>query len=643
MMAALTAGLAFLLAPNTASAQAPVGSEACSSCHSAEYSAWGQSTHAEAAPASVECEDCHGPAGNHVADPDVEPPPRDIDSDDCTLPYPRTQPGWSNCAAAACEDCHGDPATPNIPASDGFIDFIDDDWQTNEFLAGPHGDRLTCRTCHDSHSSRYRVTKSLTWDCTLCHQPPVEEQVPQYTTGCEVCHPNEAEVFSGSRKEQMGFECQTCHMPLATKSGEPQGPYKGDVKTHLFSINPDPDASMFTPEGDSVQLGGNNKGAVTIDFTCLRCHQNRDRQWAASYAEDAPGDPPAGGQPRAHSLEDGVLPDPGGGPHGGYDPATAACAACHRAHTAVGIPLIVEESSEALCLSCHDGSFATTDVMHGVWQGTGERLNGGGFELMNAVAATSTHGPGEGTAWGGANSGAGVMGTLTCTSCHNPHGSTNYRILRDSQDGYPYEDGDCGDVPGCAAAAHRWIPDDPELLDWKDAQVVPTSEDNHNYAAGDNAYYTGVLITGEDGDGQLSDPELGMSAFCSTCHKQYLTRSGSGRVPSDDAGFHLYAGTQDAEDEKGDVARYRHEVQRTFEETPDRPLRFAASGELVGGEPVYASPSTYDSVTCLTCHFAHGTSAQMTAYAEEIAPTNDSALLYYDNRGVCRACHQIDK
>jgi hypothetical protein len=43
---------------------------------------------------------------------------------------------------------------------------------------------------------------------------------------------------------------------------------------------------------------------------------------------------------------------------------------------------------------------------------------------------------------------------------------------------------------------------------------------------------------------------------------------------------------------------------------------------------------------CITCHFAHGTNAQITGYASNVAPANDSALLRLDNRGVCQDCHK---
>ncbi len=324
------------------------------------------------------------------------------------------------------------------------------------------------------------------------------------------------------------------------------------------------------------------------------------------------------------------------GPHGNYTLTTNACAACHRAHTAVGDELLKEESVYALCTSCH-GGVVQTDVVSGVRTGDSAPLNGGGFVSYQGEPVTSSHtveglggSSGQGTAWGGASSGTGVTGTLKCTSCHNPHGSTNYRILRDSENGYPYNN----------PAAHRWVPNDPNLLDWVDEQVLATVDDNFDYAftASDcvgtkckQTFTSGVDSTG------LPDPTKGMNAFCATCHKSYLTKSGSAGQPSTTVGgAYVYPGTQDALDGHGDIARYRHAVARLYTGSPGQPLRFAA----VGTDP---TSTTYSAFGCLTCHYAHGTNAEATGNAAGVSPTNDSALLFYDNRGVCVSCHQRDK
>lgn len=368
-----------------------------------------------------------------------------------------------------------------------------------------------------------------------------------------------------------------------------------------------------------------------------------------------------------------------GGPHGGYTLTTSACAGCHRAHTAVGTYLTRAETIYGLCTTCH-GGVAQTDVVHGVQTGGGGLpLNGGGFESYRGETATSSHtveglggSSGIGTAWGSqdgnGDSGVGVANArLECTSCHNPHGSTNYRILNDA--GSP----DAWELLGLGAA-------NPDLLDWVDYQVQATRDDAPNYAfnrasqadcpprtvgagtptptpgPGTNCiarYTSGAVSTsgtptpgpGTPALSTIPDKTLGMNAFCATCHKSYLTSSSAYRWNSlntpapgssgTGAPATQYMGLQDANDGHGLVARYRHSVGRTTSSVKTLVLRFAARGN----DPDPAGSLTYDAMGCLTCHFAHGTNAEATGFAAGVAPSNDSALLQYDNRGVCIGCH----
>lgn len=383
--------------------------------------------------------------------------------------------------------------------------------------------------------------------------------------------------------------------------------------------------------------------------------------------------------------------DPGAGPHGGYSITTSACSACHRVHTALGKGDLLKVSNVYdLCTSCHGGS-VPTNVQAG-WYSSGAssgRMNGGGFGTYltppqtdggawgggstppSTTSIKSAHkvdgltlsdgrsnAGGVGIAWGGDSHGKGLSGTLECTSCHNPHGSINYRLLRDTENGYPYTD---TTYTGSGAwqndykvlislNQHRWVTNtittsvsfDGSSLWWNwtfngadpkgtitdpaaqitatqiVTQVAATTNDNHNYAAGDTANYTG-----------------GMRLFCATCHKTYLTQSGARNQQSDVGSKYYFTGTQQVENNASDdQARYRHTTVRTYTEATKFPLRFAATS---------ASSTNRTEFTCLTCHFAHGSPAKYDGYSANIKPTDDSALLYYDNRGVCNSCHQKTK
>lgn len=134
-----------------------------------------------------------------------------------------------------------------------------------------------------------------------------------------------------------------------------------------------------------------------------------------------------------------------GGPHGGYTATTDACAGCHRAHTAAGPNLLIEANTYDLCISCHGNTQtgAVTNVVDGVLEATagdntGTALNGGGFAFFKGTSVTSTHDVSStvANAWGNGASARGAAsamsggGFLNCASCHDPHGSTNYRIIK---------------------------------------------------------------------------------------------------------------------------------------------------------------------------------------------------------------------
>ncbi|MDR7434618.1 MAG: cytochrome c3 family protein [Armatimonadota bacterium] len=212
----------------------------CGRCHTTGYSPEGSQGGLPGIVGTwvfpgVGCESCHGPGQAHIA----------AGGDKKLIATDRS--AWF------CGNCHIRGKATTIPAVGGFIQHHE---QFNEHLASPHR-KLACVDCHDPHKKAEFSIR----------------------TTCASCHSAAQAAFAGSTMQRVGVRCVDCHMPMATKSAVSLGPYKGDVKTHLFLIKTDPEAKMFTPDGAFA------KHYVTLDFACLQCHQDKTVKWAAQYAK----------------------------------------------------------------------------------------------------------------------------------------------------------------------------------------------------------------------------------------------------------------------------------------------------------------------------------------------------------------------
>jgi len=179
----------------------------------------------------VQCEVCHGPGNTMQIDHRAE----------------------------QCGTCHKHPDTDGIEAVNGFIR---SEGQFSEFKAGPHA-ALACVSCHNPHK-------------------PAEFSIKQE---CSDCHSALAEKYATTFKGEAGIQCEDCHMPYATLSGQPLGPHKGDKRSHIFYVNTNAFGEMFTEDGTHVKLDGNGKAAVTLDFVCQRCHQGTSLETLSKFAK----------------------------------------------------------------------------------------------------------------------------------------------------------------------------------------------------------------------------------------------------------------------------------------------------------------------------------------------------------------------
>ncbi|HEY5548494.1 MAG TPA: cytochrome c3 family protein [Coriobacteriia bacterium] len=393
------------------------------------------------------------------------------------------------------------------------------------------------------------------------------------------------------------------------------------------------------------------------------------------------------------------------GPHGGYIANSEACAGCHRAHTAPSSitwvdklqntksALLLTDSSEVylFCLSCHDNTSqgADTNVLDGVYEGTTygtqqANLISGAFgreDTQPGLWATGAQGTKQvtsshmmiGTSWGAYGGGAfGLSATsaleatgnfptlqgtgqkivMDCGTCHDPHGSSNYRILKDVVYGNVkvggYTDDASANPTPFVISKEPGFPVGGFILHKPVAEFAPAYVPNYTKAQ--------YAVTPSIANPLVGDPAKGMTGWCVGCHTTYSTKTSQ----------------YNAGDGYGFVTRHRHPVNvplTNYQGPRDLvisslpttiALAHAITDEVVAkNAPVVDSGD--DWVECLSCHNAHGASTEMTGFAnvadpandlransgnqvnkdkQGVPPTNDSALLKMDNRGVCEACHQ---
>ena len=211
----------------------------CGPCHMTNYSPNGNQDYKPGAIGtwtfdSIECEECHGPGKQHIL----------TGGSTAEITVDRT--------SSMCGDCHFRTDPNIIPASGGFIKHHE---QYNEILKSGHGEKLTCNTCHDPHKTSGTSIKIT----------------------CEDCHADVLAVYKDSSMAQAGIKCVDCHMAYMTKSAVSEYRWRGDVKTHIFKIDVSANAQAFNATGSEAT------GIMTSEFTCLVCHYDRDKAWAAGY------------------------------------------------------------------------------------------------------------------------------------------------------------------------------------------------------------------------------------------------------------------------------------------------------------------------------------------------------------------------
>lgn len=173
----------------------------------------------------IQCEACHGEGAIHQYTKS---------KDDIVLDR----------SSELCGSCHYRNEDHTIAASGGFIKHHE---QYDEMIAAGHS-VLSCNDCHDPHkTTKHGQMGGITKTCTDCH----------------------TEIVNGQDHRGVA-DCETCHMPYASKTAVARTKYQADIMTHIFKINVDADGEMFNEDGTLA----NGSTGVTLDYVCYRCHKD---------------------------------------------------------------------------------------------------------------------------------------------------------------------------------------------------------------------------------------------------------------------------------------------------------------------------------------------------------------------------------
>lgn len=201
----------------------------------------------------VQCEACHGPGSEHVAQGGGEGVAIIVDRN-----------------ASMCGQCHRRGAVDEkIPASGNFVRHHE---QYHDFLSAGKMSELDCVDCHDPHKPVHVGATNT-------------EEGKGIIKQCVECHTDAEDMYEGTVMQQEGVTCIDCHMPRASKSAVAVSDYQADVRSHLFRMNLSGDAQfIYTDPADGKQYAN---PYLTLEYVCLPCHEDEDKAWAAEHAPEA--------------------------------------------------------------------------------------------------------------------------------------------------------------------------------------------------------------------------------------------------------------------------------------------------------------------------------------------------------------------
>ncbi len=224
----------------------------------------------------VQCEACHGPGVGHA-------------TTNSSLGVLSLAGGVEICAKCHIRssnttgqggECGGD-ASPAILTNGAVAsgDWISHHEQYNE-LVGYNGDGVhssfKCTACHDPHKRSAKVVDAVSGLLGITDNHLSAEARGAIKVSCVSmgCHGSKAVKTAGMQNAHSGLTCIDCHMAEATKSAINASTTgwgrKGDLKTHIFRINP-AGTTITRVNADGKTIATN---FLTPRYACGKCHDS---------------------------------------------------------------------------------------------------------------------------------------------------------------------------------------------------------------------------------------------------------------------------------------------------------------------------------------------------------------------------------
>ncbi|MEH7112725.1 cytochrome c3 family protein [Neobacillus niacini] len=113
--------------------------------------------------------------------------------------------------------------------------------------------------------------------------------------------------------------------------------------------------------------------------------------------------------------------------HGSYQNNTNSCASCHQTHTGEDHYLLFRDGTYSTCAACHDGTMGANSVFSSP---TNAGTFGGSHDGNMSVHLSDGTVDVKAAPGGNHNEEGKWAEEFTCASCHNPHGSDSTRLLK---------------------------------------------------------------------------------------------------------------------------------------------------------------------------------------------------------------------